>query len=403
MADFKTEILIAHPGKHHALHLVAGCIKSGVTVRYVTPFYRRGLGRLVAALPGKIGNKASGYFHPDIPLNNVVSPMRWQIRKLISLFNNDLSYERAFDDFVAHKIESGKYQARVLITLQDYMPNTVRVAKRHGMIIWSDQILNQSDEMRTRILRHEQALSLDSIWQHSEHNNDAIIAASNVITVPSSYCLDGIKERIAPHTRVVTIPYGASAEQFSVNRTEDTRQIVILARAQSIRKGGHLLLAALQQCGSALLTASAPKKIKVVILGNLEPVLRSILDDLALPDGLSVEHGNVSHSMVAQLYQQASLFVMPSLSEGMSLACMEAMHACLPLVITRYCGIDGFIDGQMGYEITDTTESLASALVAAFNNKHLWQQWGENSKQLAMKLTWDAYEHEVVQLTGKLL
>lgn len=399
----KTEILIAHPGKHHALHLVVGCIKSGASVQYVTPFYRCGLGRLVSALPGNVGNKARGYFHPDIPLRSVISPVWWQLRKLFSLYKYDLSYERAFDKFVAHAIETGKYRAKVLVTLQDYMPDTVRAAQRRGYLIWSDQILNQSDEMASRILLHEEEMGLDSTWQHSECNNNEIITASNVITVPSNYCSNGIKERVAPHTRIAIIPYGASDEQFTVKRLEDPQQIVILARAQSFRKGGHLLLSALQQCGAALLAISAPKKIKVVIMGNLEPMLRNILDGLVLPKGLTVVYGNVAHAIVPKLYQQASLFVMPSLSEGRSLACLEAMHAELPLIITPYCGVDGFEHGRMGYEIADTAISLSTALVEAFKNRQSWPQWGLNSKQLASQLTWTEYERAISSLTREIL
>lgn len=394
----KVDILITHPGKHHALHLVAGCIQSGFTVRYITPFYKCGLGALVSQLPGKIGSKAKGYFHPSIPLSSVISPLEWQIRKLVSLKDKNLSYERAFDFFVAREIESGKYEAKVLVTLQDYMPETVRTAKKRGWKLWSDQILNQSDEMAIRIAQHEQSLGLLSTWQHSEKNNDEMIAAAEVITVPSSYTLDGIKNRVAVGTQIRTIPYGASAAQFSGDRLLDGDQIVILARAHSIRKGGHLLMQALRECAKDLLTIVAPKKIHIVILGNLEPALLTMLVNSSLPSGILITYGNVPHTEVSLLYRQASLFVMPSLSESMSLACIEALHAGLPLIITKYCGIDGFEPGRMGYEITDTAEALATALVQAFKNRHLWPQWSANSKCLASNLTWLEYEKEISRL-----
>ena len=404
MGDFlKVDILIAHPGKHHVLHLVAGCIKSGASVSYVTPFYRCGVGSLVDLLPGSVGSKAKGYFHPNIPPRSIVSPMIWQIRKLISFINNNLQYERGFDNYVARKIEEGRYKFKVLVTLQDYMPNTVRAAKRLGYIIWTDQISNQCDEMASRVIRHERALGLNIPWKHSEENNNEIIAVSNMITVPSTYCLDGIRQRIYPHNRVKIIPYGASKDQFELKHTDDPHRVVILARAQSLRKGGHLLLMALMQCGGALLELVKPKKIKVIILGRLEPLLCNLLAKLILPGGLSIEHGNVPHVKVGQLYQHASLFVVPSLSEGMSLACIEALHSGLPLIITSYCGIDGFKNGEMGYEIADTVESLANALVNAFNNQHQWQLWRMNAKYFSKDLTWDLYEANISQLARGLI
>lgn len=400
---YKVDILIAHPGKHHALHLVAGCIKSGATVRFVTPFYRCGLGKLVSFLPGKIGSKAKGYFHPDIPVSFVISPFAWQVRQLILIFKQDPSYDPSFDFYMAGEIERGRYEAKVLVALQDYMPATVNAAKKRGWKIWSDQISNQSNEMALRIAKHEQALGLNNIWKHSEKHNDEILAAADVITVPSSYTLDGIKHRVVAGTRVVTITYGASAKRFSGDRIVDDQQTIILARAQSVRKGGHLLLQAIQQSAAELLKVCVPKKIKVVLLGSMELALSNMLKEIKLPVGMVIEHGNVPHADVARLYQQASLFVMPSLSESMSLACVEALHAGLPLIITKYCGIDGFASGEMGYEVQDNTESLAAALVEAFNNQHLWLQWGYNSRQLATQLTWDAYEQRVSQLAQKVL
>lgn len=394
----KADILIAHPGKHHALHLVAGCIKSGVSVCYATPFYRRGLGRLIASLPGSIGDKASGYFHPDIPLHFVASSTWWQLKKLFSLYKKDESYESEFDRFVAHAIKTKKYQAKVLVTLQDYMPETVRAAKDLGWLIWSDQISNQSEAVSSRVLRHEKNLGLTSAWRHSEINNDEMIAVADVITAPSNYCFEGIKERINPHTQIYIIPYGANAAQFSGKQLKNPQEIVILARAQSFRKGGHLLLDALQRCGSLLLAASTPKKIKIVVLGNLEPVLCEKLKTIVLPDGLTVEHGNIPHAVVEKLYKKSSLFVMPSLSESMSLACIEALHAGLPLIITEYCGIDGFVSGEMGYLVEDTIESLGDTLVNAINQQNKWPEWGENSRQLAKNFTWNTYELEISNL-----
>jgi len=397
------DILIAHPGKHHALHLVAGCIRTGATVKYVTPFYSVGLGRLVAAMPGYAAAKAGGYAHSKISSDIVESPFWWQIKKLCLPNKKLLSFYRDFDEFVARKITRGDYQGKLLVTLQDYMPSTVRAAKKRGFIIWSDQISNQSQKAMARVLGHEQALGIESGWQHSESSNNDVIHLSDVITVPSSYCLNGIKNRISSDTYTVTIPYGASAKDFSLSHHEDSEQIVILARAQSIRKGGHLLIDALKQCGSGLLLACAPKGIKVIILGSLEPLLEAKWAALELPKGITLQHGNIPHSKVAQLYQQASLFVMPSLSESFSLACLEAMHAGLPLIITKYCGVDGFQNEKMGYEVSDSSEDLASSLVKAFNNQHLWREWGGNAKCLAKGLTWENYEMSISQLAKKFL
>ncbi len=403
MTVIRTEILVAHPGRHHALHLVAGCIKSGLSISYVTPLYHCGFGRFLSIFPGVIGQKASGYFHPDIPLEVVITPKSCQIKKLISLFNKDNYYENFFDEFVAKKIESGQYQAQMLVTLQDYMPMTVRAAKLQGCKIWSDQISNQSDETMLRIMRHETSLDNQSQFSHSEEANHAILSMSDVITYPSNYCFKAIDAYIPEKSRVMKIAYGASAERFSTPKITNPDVITVVVRANTVRKGGHLFIEALKQCSEIIEEICQPCAVKFVILGSLEDQLAKKLAMCHFPDGISIVHGNIPHEMMAKLYQPASLFIMPALSEGMSLACIEALHASLPLIITKHCGIDGFVSGEMGYMVDDNPQSLATALIAAFKNQHRWQNWSVNSKILADQLTWEAYELSIKKLASEIL
>ncbi len=401
--SMNSDILVAHPGKHHVLHLVAGSIKSGANVCYITPFYRSGIGMLVSKLPGNVGEKAKGYFHPDIPHKSVCSPFQWQLKKLLSLFSNRNNYVKEFDVYVAKEIAKGKYTAKVLVTLQDYMPKTVKAAKDRGFKIWSDQILNQSELTSLRIISHETKQGLIPKWAHDECDNIDILNIADVITVPSNYCFDGIRNNIMDSSKVVNIPYGANPKQFSSSRINSDGEIIILARAQSIRKGGHLLLGALELCGNELVERAKPLSVKVIVLGQFDTALLNIFNKLILPNGLTVEHSNIPHSQVSSLYQRSSLFVMPSLSEGRSLACLEAMHSGLPLIITPYCGIDGFTSGNMGYEVSDTVQSLSQALSEAFKNKHMWREWGENAKQFAAQFDWLIYEEKISQVTRELI
>ena len=397
-----SEIMIVHPGKHHVLHLVAGCVKSGLDVSFITPLYKLGAGNLLSFVPGTIGKKASGYYHPGIPKRSIVSPLQWQLQKIKSFFNSNSNYVRIFDSSVASCIQNGRFKAKILVTLQDYLPKTVYAAKKCGFQIWSDQIINQSAEMAKRIASHECHEGVVSRWNHDENVNTELLLMSDFVTVPSTYCLDGIRERIHKSSVLRQIPYGAKESAVISRISRDTQRVTILARAPSIRKGGHLLLRAIKQSGEKMLSTANGNEIKIVILGSLEHELATMLKQMELPAGLTVVHGDVAHSDVARLYQQASLFVMPSLSEGRSLACVEAMHAELPLIITKYCGLDGFVSGEMGYEVEDTAESLATALLCALNNRHLWGYWGLNAKNLAKLLTWDIYEREIANLCKEI-
>lgn len=399
----ETQILIAHPGKHHVLHIVAGCVKIGVSVKFMTPFYSSGFGKIISMLPGSIGKRAEGYFHPDIPIQSIYSPIWWQFKKLSSFYGSGKDYEKWFDEVVANLIKKQKVKAEILITLQDYMPKTVKSAKEKGIKIWSDQILNQSDTVTSRINKHENFLKIRSNWKHNEQKNIEILSASDIVTIPSKYCLEGINNHIIKNTKLYRVPYGVDQNKFKSSMTQRPKKAIILARAHTIRKGGHLLLFALKKYSEKYVTEDNAKEIKVTILGKLDKELETILEELNLPQNIHVTHGTIPHSVVQKLYNESTLFIMPSLSESMSLACIEAMQAGLPLIITRFCGIDGFEHNKMGYEVKDNVETLASALENAINNIHLWNQWGENARLLAKTLTWENYEYRIGEIAKEVL
>ena len=69
-------------------------------------------------------------------------------------------------------------------------------------------------------------------------------------------------------------------------------------------------------------------------------------------------------SEMQELYWASDVMLMPSLTEGSSLAAFEAMAAGLPVLISRRGNTDGaIVDGQHGWQIADSdTASITRAL-----------------------------------------
>ncbi len=398
----KVDVLIAHPLKHHVFPLAAGIQRSGLSLRLVTPFYSKGFGRLVSMLPGSAGRKAQGYHLSSLEVDNVISPLAWQVRRLLR--GHDLATLISdFDEYVAGLIDRGAYRFGTLITLQDYMPKTVRAAKKNGALIWSDQILNQSNAACSRINSHYQALGWDKKYNHDESVNDEILGCADIVTVPSRYTAEGLKGRMQPVARLFRIPYGVDSEKFSYPaKMGDFGVVRVLARANNVRKGGHVLIEALRQCSSELMLLTKGSSIEVLIIGTLECSIIDLLSACQLPSGFSVRSVTVPHKDMPALLASSHLFVMPSLSESMSLICVEAMQCALPLVITPYCGIDGFEPLRMGVEVEDNVVSVAEGLKTAFKNIEQWPAWGEACRQAAGKLDWRVYEESIAVIARGL-
>lgn len=83
---------------------------------------------------------------------------------------------------------------------------------------------------------------------------------------------------------------------------------------------------------------------------------------------------------VHDILMSIDLFVLPSLSEALSIAILEAMRAKLPIVATNVGGNPEIItSGKNGYLVpSEDSTSLANTIEAVYND-------AEQSKQLAEK------------------
>lgn len=103
-------------------------------------------------------------------------------------------------------------------------------------------------------------------------------------------------------------------------------------------------------------------RLIVVGWGPLEDDLRALAADLGVGDRVTIT-GRVPS--VAEYYALADAFVLPSVTEGLSLVLLEAMAAGLPVVATDVAGTaEAVVDGETGYVVAPNDEgALADALV----------------------------------------
>ena len=81
------------------------------------------------------------------------------------------------------------------------------------------------------------------------------------------------------------------------------------------------------------------------------------------------------------------VFVLPSLSEGLSMAILEAMMAGKPVVATRVGGNPEIvIDGETGLLVPPKeSHALAESLITLLKDRHLAAEFGEQGKRRAQR------------------
>ncbi len=88
---------------------------------------------------------------------------------------------------------------------------------------------------------------------------------------------------------------------------------------------------------------------------------------------------------IPRILAMLDVFVLPSLSEGLSMAILEAMVAGKPVVATQVGGNPELVvDGETGFLVPPRdSQALAESMVVLLTNKKLAAQLAENGKRRA--------------------
>jgi colanic acid/amylovoran biosynthesis glycosyltransferase len=177
----------------------------------------------------------------------------------------------------------------------------------------------------------------------------------------------------------------SNSSTIGVARVEADRtlRVVSVSRIHWI-KGYEFALQALAQ------VQRAGVDIDYTIIGHADDKARlSVLAtarDLGLESSVHI-HGTQSQSEIVSMLRSADVFVLSSLSEGLSTATLEAMAVGLPVVVTDVGGMrEAVTDGVHGFVVPPRDPAaLAAALLELAADGELRQKMGDEGRRRAVE------------------
>ena len=211
-----------------------------------------------------------------------------------------------------------------------------------------------------------------------------------------------------PGSRVTVIPNGICKEDFpnvdvkafrNSKGLPDGPIILFMGRLNPI-KGPDLLLRAF-----ALVQRRIPD-YQLVFAGPDEG-MQSTLIDMAKQEGV-IERvhflGFVDGKEKSAAYHMASLLVVPSRQEAMSIVALEAGICGTPVLLTDQCGFSEIKSINAGLEVPASVEGIATGLIHLLTNPGLLEELALSFESLvSQKYTWDFIVERYLHLYKGLL
>jgi glycosyltransferase involved in cell wall biosynthesis len=203
----------------------------------------------------------------------------------------------------------------------------------------------------------------------------------------SRFALQSLVDHGVAPGRVILMPLGVDIDRFRPAPADAPPRPfrLLFAGQMSVRKGVHHLLeawSALDLPEAELLFAGAPKD-------------RYIQELLARTKGRHRALGFVPHARLHEVYQQADLFVFPSLAEGGVYVIFEALAAGLPCLVSANAG-SAVRDGIEGFVLpVGDTAALAGRIRQLAGDAVLRRRMAAAARQRAEQFSWEHFYRRI--------
>lgn len=189
--------------------------------------------------------------------------------------------------------------------------------------------------------------------------------------------------------RVKVLPNGVWESDFIASDSQEFRKekllfsgpfILFIGRLNSI-KGPDLLLDAYLRIASDFpglhLAFAGPDE-------GLEKILKQRVESVGLSNQVHF-CGFVGGRLKVSAYKAASLLVVPSRSEAMSIVAVEAGICGTPVLMTDQCGLDELAEVNRGLIVPASVDGLESGLKFVLENHEHLAEWGEKWRSIVCR------------------
>jgi glycosyltransferase involved in cell wall biosynthesis len=375
------KVIVSTAAKFHSFHLAEELQKRGCLARLMTSYYD----------PERNGK---GYdIDPSLVRTHFPSAMLTYAHRVIPQtknlpFRSQLAHE-VYDRWAARNLPQGD----IVIAWSGWALHTHRAAKKQGMITVVERGSSHIAYQREILAREYEELGVDG-----ELPSNYILAKemqeyaeADYISIPSTFVRRSFTERGVPE-KLVQVPYGVSLEHFRPVPKEDN-VFRVMHIGGTVQKGTHYLIQAMRELNldnSELLLVGSPNSRLQAMINQYEGNCKLI--------------SYVPHLELHKTYSQSSVYVLPSIQEGLAMVQAEAMACGVPVICSINTGGEDIIcDGADGFVVpARDVEALKEKILYLYEHEAERRAMGRSALKRAQEFTWDRYGERIVEIYREL-
>lgn len=401
------KVLLVHPGKQHSFETVKALKDAGVFYKYVTTVYDKEYsltGSLKKFLKGKNLKKANTRRCSYLNDNEVIQLYEWWGLLVLFLskfsflsklyFHLNISLSNHFAKKAAKIAIKDKVDA--IIVYDGISKKGLELIKKTAPQIKTimDVSISMRPFLKDNFARDMKEYHHDGFYRKEGYlwkkkyekvimNElkfvDHFFAPSRIVVESLLYC--GVDRN-----KIDIVPYGVNPDKFSFiqKQYKPNKPLKFIYVGQiSYRKGLHHLLKVVKEY--------KPADIELILAGAFNQT-----DDLyrQYKDVANISFlGFVTRDILAKAYQDADIFILPSLGEGMAMVILEALSTGTPVLVSNFTGgndaIENFKNGLVYNGLSE--EDLKSSISWYLKHKDAIPEMSKNARESALRYTWEIY------------
>ena len=399
-------VIVAHPEKQHSFQLAAGLKKGGMLFKYITSIYDRPqsiTNKIKGFLPEKYRKKAGTRSTSELDdsdivqigeVNNLLITLLYNVfhlKKLcvtLRLKNADYFGIRTAKYALKNNVDAVIcYDTRAVKTfeyLKQKNPNILRILDT--TIITSPYMRYLYDEQikqrNVTQLRDESPKLWDDSYlaqiRREIELTDYFLAASEIVAKSLRFC--GVKDE-----QIIRVPYGVDISKYTPAINQNTEgPLKLILVGGGYRKGLDMLF--------DIVSKYMSDEVQLEIIGNYVS-MKQLIEPYANVKNI-IYGGFLTPDELLKRYQNANVFILPSIGEGMALVGLEAMACGLPLICSENTGVNDLITNyENGIVIpVGDLSAIKNAIDYCIKNRAEVVRMGKNARSVAEQYTWIHYQ-----------